>query len=71
MGWCRGTAGRAGTCYPYEDDSDYAYDPKNDVALENHWVDDVSGYPTMIDPATGYPYGIDPGTGEMFMIIFD
>jgi hypothetical protein len=33
---------------------------------EDHYIDDVTGYPTMIDPSTGYEWGIDPDTGEMF-----
>jgi hypothetical protein len=37
-----------------------------DDEYEDHWVDDVSGYPTMIDPATGLVWGIDPDTGTAF-----
>jgi hypothetical protein len=67
-GWCKGTAGagREGTHYPYDPAGSFAYDPANDEDYWDHYVDDISGYPTMIDPATGLVWGIDPDTGEPF-----
>ncbi len=66
--WCKGTAGagRDGTHYPYDPAGSFAYDPAVDEEYEDHYIDDMSGYPYMIDPATGLVWGIDPDTGEMY-----
>ncbi len=67
-GWCRGTPGanREGTRYPYDETSGFAYDPENDDDYFDHYIDQDSGYPTMIDPATGKVWGINPETDEPF-----